>query len=210
MNFYDFRDQAAPGDVYLVKRRMVGRLAAGGPWHDEETEGREAIVVSKEQRRFSGQVFTMRVLTTGRLFSYDWSDRGDVFELVRKGEGVCTPGIHYAFNEEELQAQRWVAFLAKLAAHDASHQGFVNLPTYLAWLYLNNESRWHAEAQRIRRKDGTVNPDKVFAAFRRLGLSVQPDAFECPIDVPAEFARRSLGALTPRINWEEVAANFKA
>lgn len=208
MDHYAFLRGARPGDIYRVTRYMVGRLYT--PVHDTDVEGQEAIVVSAAPAApYRNPSVTLRVLETGRSISHAYPDFGyQAFELVRRGDGVCTPGVHYQFTPDELRDQRWDAFCARVRSHDFRHQGFSNAATYLAYLYLANESRFVLGLlPGMRRKDGTVNAGKVEKAFGNLRLRVDAWAFECPLEVPAEFNTWRIPGL-PRVDWAEVAKEF--
>lgn len=213
MNHHDFINNAQLGDVYRITRYMIGRLYPN-PSHDKTIEGQEAIVIAKrgcDVWPHKEQV-VLRVLSSGERISHDWHEHHhQAFELVRKGDGIVVPGVTYPFTEDELRDQRWQAFLARVEAKDVSHQGFSNAATYLAWLYLNNESGFvRYDLPSLRRKDGTVNPNKVRTSFERRGLVVDSWARECPIDIPREFAGRVIHGLAGRmaVKWQEVADAF--
>ena len=127
--------------------------------------------------------------------------------LVEKGRGWVTPGIDYLFTEEELQSFRYTEFLYKLTQIDQRYNGFSNAATYLAWLYLNQEPKFHKNLQYLYRKDGTINPNKITKWFYALKLKIDAWALDVQCDIPAEFIKHNRPK--PGVYWSEVADNFK-
>ena len=205
------------GDKVKITLRMVGILYPH-PSHDSNVEGFIGIVHAIHARRgVSGltraAAYYVRMLEgprSGTTVICEGDSGHEAMELHAKGDGQCTPGVHFPFTEDELREQRYEALVAKVAAFDIRHQGFSNPATFIAATHLEQDPRFHARLPSLRRKDGTVNADKIRSAF--LGLKHQVDswAFACPFDVPAEFAHHHIRGLEPRmrINWHEVAAHF--
>lgn len=208
------------GDVVRITTYMVGLLATGGPWHDATVEGKEFIVTHRYQRP-TDPAHVWR-LCLRRLHNdpngaprsiivQTYDDGLNAMELVRKGRGVAIPGEDYELTEGEKKELRWRAFEQKLLGIDWSYNGYSNAATYLAALYLRNERAWHdTKLPSLRRKDGSLNPNRVEKAFTDLGLKVDDWAFGFPIDIPTEFANYALGRYRPKVNWQEVADEFKS
>lgn len=142
---------------------------------------------------------------------------GGYMALVEKGPGSFIPGVSRPYSEREIKAQRFVAFLARLDAatqpDKLKHQGYSNAATFLAVTYLRNDPRFAEQmVPQLRRKDGSLNPERVRKAFSTLGLRVDKWAYESPIDVSGEFAMYNLGRPMWRlnVNWPEVAEDFRA
>lgn len=114
---------------------------------------------------------------------------------------LCRNDVWPLSNQELYQKRREV-FNHQVSLLDQSFEGFANAATYLAWLYLNNEPRFHNWLQGNRRKDGSVNPNKVQKEFLRMGIEIDDWASQ-PIISTEEFK-----APPPKINWREVAENF--
>lgn len=207
-----------PGDVVRVTRYMVDRLSALGPMHDESVEGREAVVISLNQKcepYLGPRSVSLRLLENNqnsphwisfdRYPADDWSA-----ELVRRGRGFVTAGVDYQLSPNEAQDLRFEELKRRLHSIDWSYQGYSNAPTFLAALYLRNHAPFMASLASLRRRDGTINPNKVERAFRDARLSVDPWAYCFPIDIPDEFKHHSLGRYQPQVKWSEVAADFTA
>ena len=128
-------------------------------------------------------------------------------ELVEKGNGTFLLGVTHPFSEKELQGQRLDAWRQKWADHDRTHQGYSNAATFCAWVQLQNNSSCLDQLHRMRRKDGTINPDKVAKLFRDSRFTVDAWALDCCIDIPAEFEHHRW-RYRERVNWAEVAAEF--
>jgi hypothetical protein len=152
-----------------------------------------------------------------RIFSKDgdsaYTDKhplNDV-DLVTVGPGRFALGITHPYSPSELREQRFQAVVDRWLKHDHRHQGFSNAATYLAWLYLNQEPRWHEQVRLKRRRDGTINPTWARKAFRELGLVVDEWALAPQIEVPTEFKSwLQVRTFRPQVDWDEVAAQFKA
>jgi hypothetical protein len=132
-------------------------------------------------------------------------------EITSKGNGTFKVGETCPYSEQELFDQRLAAFDLKVLKAKASvdANGFCNMATHLAQLYIVNDQAALREARSQRRKDGTINPDKVKKIFYRHRLQVDDWAFEPPIEIPHEFKpfvlRQGWGF---DIDWKEVADNI--
>lgn len=201
---------ATVGDRVRITRHMIGRMVAGGPWHDESVEGKDGIITLIDVRKWDRRVAYIRMIDTGYVFGLDEFDRNHWgFETVAKGNGTVTPGVDYPFTEDELRKQRFDTFVARVRAVDQRHQGYSNAATFLAVLYLRNHSGFMRHIlPDLQRKDGTVNPDRLRSMFYSLKLTIDAWAQACPIELPPEFARYNIPGM-PRVNWDEVAADFK-
>lgn len=134
----------------------------------------------------------------------------DQLALVTKGPGFFELGKTHPFSKEELQDQRWAAFVDKANSLDLQHEGFSNAATFLAWIYLNQEPKARHRLTMLVRKDGTLNPGRVEKLFVELKLAIDAWAFECPLEVPEEFKfRRNPVASKQAVNWAEVAKQFE-
>lgn len=129
--------------------------------------------------------------------------------LVAKGPGRFELGVTHPYSEEELKQQRWDAYVARVHLHDLTHQGYSNSATFLAALYLDQSTAFRAQLPGMWRKDGTVNADKVRKAFGQLGMTIDPWAYECPVEAPEEFQHYHNPIRAKlNVNWDEVAAEF--
>ncbi|WCD44228.1 hypothetical protein Lumi_089 [Xylophilus phage Lumi] len=141
---------------------------------------------------------------------WNMSYKVEQIELVAQGPGRFVLGETHPYAEIELKTQRYNVLLDRFFKIDQTHQGFTNAATFLAWLYLSQDSAWHAVWPRMWRADGTINSDKIKAWFQRQGMKVDDWAFEPPLDVPEEFQHHSYTHLMrPKVMWNEVAAMFK-
>lgn len=133
----------------------------------------------------------------------------DGLKLVAKGPGRFELGVTHPFSEEELKKQRWDAYVVRAHLHDLTHQGYSNPATFLAALYLDQSTAFRAQLPDMWRKDGTVNADKVRKAFGQLGMTIDPWAYECPVEAPEEF-QHHINPIRAKlnVNWDEVAAEF--
>lgn len=117
--------------------------------------------------------------------------------------------VTHPYSEEELKQQRWDAYVARVHLHDLTHQGYSNSATFLAALYLDQSTAFRAQLPGMWRKDGTVNADKVRKAFGQLGMTIDPWAYECPVEAPEEFQHYHNPIRAKlNVNWDEVAAEF--
>jgi hypothetical protein len=151
----------------------------------------------------------VRILEPGESHAYTDSFKTEKVQLVEKGNGTFVLGQTHPFSPYELERQRWDELVAKAKAAPLEHEGFVNAATFLAWLYLNQEPRAHTNLPGMRRKDGSINPNKVEKLFSTMGLTIDSWAFECPVAIPAEFKNQGNPvAYEQRIDWREVAEQF--
>lgn len=199
------------GDTVYVNpyktRNMNGELVEGWP------SGKTGIIL-KLTKKYDWQRaptgVNLRIMSDdGRNAESAWMCPIEHLTLVSKGPGRVELGVTHPFSQDELREQRWEAYVEAAHAADLTHQEFCNQATFMAHLYLDQDTRFRKELPSLWRKDGTVNPDKVRKAFHRLGLQVDPEVFECPVEAPEEFRLRPnpiAGKLN--IDWDEVAAEF--
>lgn len=217
--------QLALGDIIEFTKYMVGHLAADGPSSCDEKIGKQAIVVKitpvkSNFSRSDTNTYELRYLT-GNVGSLDWIaithygalDRWNSyghkeFIIVKNGHGAPIEGVDYQLTEHEYWKRRWNAFTESLPF---GYNGWRNVASYLAHLYLNNESKFHNMLPQLRRKDGTINPDKVAKAFKQLKLEIDAWAYECPKDCPKEFQSCIDSYLRKfnQVDWAAVAHEFK-
>lgn len=137
----------------------------------------------------------------------------DNLELIEACEGEVVPGKTCPFSRSELREMFVKQQLAEVEKYDFSAQGYKNMATHIAAMYLNQDSRFHRQLERMRRADGTVNPNKVRKAFDSLGLEVDDSAFEIPEAFMAAkkgYYRNIIDAIRAHqsIDWNEVADDF--
>lgn len=129
--------------------------------------------------------------------------------LVSKGNGTVVLGQTHPFSKQELREQRWDSFVSKVQAVDLQHVGFKNGATFMAWMYLDQEAKVHAALPRLRRKDGTIHPNKLNKLFRQCKFQIDEWAFKCPLDLPEEFKHRPNPVKDRQaLDWTEVADQF--
>lgn len=216
--------QLALGDIIEFTEYMVGHLAADGPSRCDEKIGKQAIVVKitpvkSNFSRSDTNTYELRYLT-GNVGNVDWisithygcldrfhSYGHKEFVIVKNGHGEPVEGVDYQLTEHEYWKIRWAKFVATLTFE---YEGWRNSATYLAYLYLNNEGKFHNMLPKLRRKDGTINPSKVEKAFKELKLEIDDWAYECPKGCPKEFQLHIDSYLRKfnQINWQEVADQF--
>jgi len=132
----------------------------------------------------------------------------DTVSLLAKGDGKRpVPGLTYPFLPVQLRDIAYFEWDWLMRHTDHRHNGFDNLATHLAWLYLNNESKALQAVRRQYRKDGSVNPNKVAKIFKEHGLKIDDWALEPQIDPPAGI--RVWDKHRPHVNWEQVAYEFR-
>lgn len=129
--------------------------------------------------------------------------------ILAKGTRKVIPGIDILMSpclQMEVEVGQWEYRIRKL---DLTHQGFSNLPTFLAWLYIWNDQRALTECRNQRRKDGTINPNKAHKIFYRNKLEIDPEAFELLIDLPQHIKNSYIwNRYKPKVNWAEVSSNL--
>ena len=132
-----------------------------------------------------------------------------IIELIEKGDGsMPVVGKQIPVPDWFWNVKPMYDYINKLKRFRASHpfEGFTNGATYLATLYLSNDFKAYSALKTMRRKDGTLNANKVKKLFYQRGLSVDDWALELELDPPQEF--KDYGEITrlkPAVNWSEVA-----
>lgn len=206
------------GDVIQFTEYMVGHMNCAGPFRMDEMIGVQAIVVQINMDR--GDIcHHVRYLTGNKVGGQDWVyltsygtyssyHPGKCFEVIKVGNGEPpVEGVDYVLTEDEYRQRRYIAFTNTLSFE---YEGWCNAASYLAHLYLNNERTFHNMLPQLRRKDGTINPDKVKKAFHQLKLKIDDWAYECPRECPEEFKTYINQYLRQfnQIDWHAVTAEF--
>jgi hypothetical protein len=146
----------------------------------------------------------------GQADGYETRYALDQLILLEKGDGRFELGVTHPYSHQELKDQRWKAFKLKVENTDTRHQGFVNIASFLAHLHISQERRFFDTVFGMRRKDGSVNPDKIRKLYSQnfLALRIDDYAHECPIDIPDEFIGWA-SRVKQSIDWNDVAKAFK-
>jgi hypothetical protein len=203
-------EQLRVGDTVRVKPYQTQNMS--GHWSEAYLSNRTGVIIS-----LHADYSWRREPTHARIRMPEgdgdgtWNSDAALaqLELVSKGNGTFELGVTHPFSPKELRLQRWADFQARANAADLSHQGYSNRATFLAWMYLNQEPKVHAELPHLWRQDGTINPNKLHGLFARYQMEIDEGAYMCPLETPVDLVgygnpiRAKLG-----INWDEVAAEF--
>lgn len=131
-------------------------------------------------------------------------------DIESKGTGEVILGVTHPFSPRELYDQRLKAFDAKIKATVVKWDGWSNAATYQAFLALNTDQDARRRIDAIRRKDGSVNTNKLRDIFNQFGFEVADWALEPIIDIPEEFEHEiHRHGWRQRIDWDEIAAEIK-
>lgn len=138
-----------------------------------------------------------------------------LLEVIEDSVGEVVVGKTCPYARSELRQLYIEQQLKEVERFDFSAQGYRNMATHLAALYLNQEPRFHEQLKRLKRVDGTVNPKKVQKAFQQLGVKVDEQAFEVPnkfSTVDKDYYREIHVAIARQqaIDWNEVAEDVAA
>lgn len=162
------------------------------------------------------RIYSDKDKATGEYqYAYETSVPVSRLELLEATEGEVVPGKTCPYSRSELREMYVKQQLEKIEKYDFTVQGYRNMATHVAALYLDQDPRFHQQLQSLRRADGTVNPNKVAKAFTQLGLEVDPDALEAPSDfstIDLGYYRNLKEAIRKHqaIDWNEVAEDFAA
>lgn len=185
--------------------------------------------VDYEQRLCDGMIdhplsgLTMKVVRLCGMTAYleSTNERGNLeyghalimsLRLISKGRGVFEVGVDRPLSNSELQHQRSTELVSRIRLHDYSYEGFDNAATFLAHMYLNNESGFHKWVKANRRKDGTVNAGKVQREWFRQCFEIDSWAYEIPVHHEEGYDYlhfvTEIHMKKARINWNQVAERF--
>lgn len=164
--------------------------------------GREAIVMSELRTNSVGpsypKVISLRFVdpvNQWQVYDNCTSLEPRELEVLEVGNGIAIPGVSYRLCEKEIWDTRF-------KAHDFRHQGYDNLPTFLAATYLKQDAKHMAAARAMLRKDKTINPVRLADYFRKQPLlKIDDSAY-----FQGTFPERSAYRLS--VNWEEIATEF--
>lgn len=138
-----------------------------------------------------------------------------LLEVIEDSVGEVVVGKTCPYARSELRQLYIEQQLKEVERFDFSAQGYRNMATHLAALYLNQDSRFHEQLKRLKRVDGTVHPKKIQKAFQQLGVKVDEQAFEVPLKfatVDKDYYREIHAAIARQqaIDWNEVAEDVAA
>ena len=193
------------GDVVRATYE-VGRMAAGGPWL--ETSGGVVISLRKQYDwQHEATLATIRNVDPEVFCAEHDIKISGVEAVLQVGTGEVIPGITYQFSKHELYEQRMRVLEAEFTTIDWTYQGWSNAMTFLANAYLQQEPRAHAWIAQAKRRNGSINPNKIAKIFSDLKLSVDSWSNQYPVVSEEMLAVKWLK--WPRINWQEIADEWK-
>lgn len=119
-------------------------------------------------------------------------------QVLTVGDGTLLPGADYELcRKEKLDA----AF----AEHDSTFEGYSNMPTFVAALYLRQDPKHQREVFRMVRQNGSINADRLRTYFyRHVEYANMQDVAWWPDGFPEWSEYRFV------VNWQEIADDFAA
>lgn len=199
------------GDLVRIKPYQVQTMS--GLWVEAWDSGKLAIIQgfgsSSDWIYKPIDMADLRLISEGTpeapILCCSSSDLLEGLELVTKGPGRLELGVTHPFSERELKEQRWQAWIAKCLGHDYTHEGWSNTATWCANLALTNDRKAMDRVYALRRKDGSINPDRLAKLFYEAKLSVDPEFFEPVFDPPESWAKPNCVIKLRQIDWQEIA-----
>jgi hypothetical protein len=204
------------GDLVKVKDFKSLSMRCQGQYEDNWASGKEGFVVSicplwdydwYKHHRDAARI----LINTGGEYDNAYVIKAVIKNLIvlKKGNGrVPRMGFEYPippFIERLCKLYDWDW---KMRHHDHSYEGFVNAATFLAWFYIKNDQKCLNAVTSQRRKNGTINPEKIRKMFYQYKLKVDDWAFEHPIKPPEGYNHVLVDRWKPKVNWLEIAGNF--
>lgn len=188
------------GDTVLIRRYTVGRMTeTPGP---SELQGMYAIVVRvnwrpkyRSWKHDLAPDYDLRILGTWEpLYSFaKWHERDyEELTLVTKGCGTAIEGVDYQITPEEQQDRAFKFYVERCMNLDVTHEGYPNPATFLARLYIDNDAELLEKVLALRRKDGTINPERLRLASHKAGVKIDDWAYKYHIDPPEGCEGRAL------------------
>jgi len=145
---------------------------------------------------------------------YDYRSEFCAFQYLSiesKGNGAFVPGETIPLSEELIYRGRCEEIRQRFANTPVpEHEGFVNSATWLACFLLSQDTRTSGYVSQLRRKDGTINPDKMRKLFSDFQLKLEEWVSEPHIEIPEDLRRIHLPDKDRRlgVDWQEVAEEF--
>lgn len=145
--------------------------------------------------------------------AYESFESIEHLEVIEATVGPVIAGQTCPYSRAELQSLFIQQQVQRVHSHDFTAQGYKNMATHLAAMYLNQDCRFHQQIEQLRRVDGTINPNKIAKAFKSLGLKIDELAFEAPLEF-SNFNRLMYREIYQAIDkhqavdWAEVADDF--
>lgn len=181
-----------PGDIVRIRRYTVGRMTeTPGP---SELQGSFAVVVKVNWRpKYSfwknllAPDYDLRILGTWEpLYGFaKWYERHyEELILITKGNGTAVEGFDYQITPKEELERAFSFYVERCMNLDVTHEGYPNPATFLARLYIDNDAELLEKVLALRRKNGTINPERLRLAFHKAGMKVDDWAYEFRIDPP--------------------------
>lgn len=165
-------------------RTLDGRLAKVLFISPVPFSGGETLVVEIE-----GQA--LLYFADGRYFRENWSTDSSLVNVPKPRHHAEV--VKRYFDEDDLVAERLFSFYVERCMNlDVTHEGYPNPATFLARLYIDNDAELLEKVLALRRKDGTINPERLRLAFHKAGMKVDDWAYEFHIDPPEGCEGRAL------------------
>jgi hypothetical protein len=143
-------------------------------------------------------------------YRYDFADFA-YLTLEKKGDGTFIPGVHLPLSPRLILRGRIEKVRDRFVNTPVpKHEGFCNAATWMAHMLLAQESCTRGHVEQMRRKDGTVNPDKIKKLFSDLRLKLEGWVTEPHIEIPEDLRGVVLPGRESRlgVNWQELAHEF--
>jgi hypothetical protein len=129
------------------------------------------------------------------VMNYMVSKREDV-EVLTLGDGTILPVADYALTRKELLD-------AAFAEVDSRFEGYSNMPTFIAALYLRQSQKHQQEVFRMVRRNGSINEERLREYFyKKVEHSRMTDVAWWPDGFP-EWDDYKF-----RVNWKEISDEF--
>lgn len=181
-----------PGDIVRIRRYTVGRMTqTPGP---SQLQGSFAVVVKVNWRpmlRYAGSGlapdYDLRILGSWEpLYSFaGWAESAyEELILTTKGNGTAVEGVDYQITPKEKLERAFSFYVERCMNLDVTHEGYPNPATFLARLYIDNDAELLEKVLALRRKNGTINPERLRLAFHNARMTTDGWAYEFRIDPP--------------------------
>lgn len=119
-------------------------------------------------------------------------------QVLTVGGGTVLPGADYELCRKEMLD-------AAFADVDSTFEGYSNIPTFIAALYLRQDQKHQSAVFHMVRQDGSINPDRLRTYFyRHVEHASMRDVAWWPDGFPEWSEYRFV------VNWQEIADDFAA
>jgi hypothetical protein len=190
-------------EIPVGSRVIIESSGHHDDWGNKYHRGREAVVLGNysEGRSWKTHYVSLRLVTPvaeREVYQNRLASRRGYVRVLSVGDGQVTPGVDYALCRKEILD-------ALFAKADTTFEGYSNMPTFIAALYLRQDQKHQNAVFHMVRQNGSINPVRLSGYFyKNVEHAGMSDVAWWPDGFPEWTEYRF------SVNWQEIADEFAA